>query len=647
MRPKRFYMGINHGTEAPSNLLFFDTESHYKGQKPSHGVTVHELKLWTAIACRLVNGELTRVEKSHGFDARSFWEFHESRQDKKRPLWAFAHNLGFDLTLTRFWECLEHGIFTVGPIERPPSKKTGKPRKPWTGRLCLEGRPTFAVLNGRRGRCRFVDTANYWPTTLEAIGKKFGLPKLTCDFATCTDAELLEYCFRDSEICQMGICDLINRWVQEKCGVFQMTAASLALTNWKHTCDVRTPDGENLDVIMEPGHPATALERRAYYGGRVEPFFVGTAQGPIYNLDVNSLYPAMMGDNVFPRRHLRELKNATPRQLFRYMHAYGAVADVCIKSQFDTYPCRPHGVQLHANGHFHTTLCGPELFRALKENHVVSVGECWLYCMAPLFKNWVRTWIDRKYKAQDEQTGNAADLEFVKLISNSLSGKFGQRGEYWKDVPEQPCQFPWGQWTRGEGIPRVLHRYRGVAGKTQERVSGEEPSHSFPLISAYITSYAREYMRSLFQLCPQRSVYYSATDSIICNSDGYEALVQAQKIDPVAIGDLKVKGTYQRLRVHGCNHYELDDWVIHAGTVAKIHDCDDGERCADIWQQLPSIIGRKPNGTVIVSHVQIRSLDPTPKGFRQADGWVEPFRFSPDAEFTDNAPKRKYSRTPT
>lgn len=647
MRPKRFYMPRNAGTEAPSNLFFFDTESHWKGQKPSSGVTVHSLKIWCAIACRLEDGKVTRLEKRHGTTTREFWEFHESRQDKKRPLWTFAHNLGFDLTLTHFWKALEHGIFTVGPVERPPSKRTGKLRRPWTGRLCLEGRPTFAVVQGRKGRCRFVDTANFFPTRLESIGTKYGVEKLVIDFKNCTDDELVAYCYRDAEICQLAMCDLMSRWKREGCGVFQMTAASLSLTNWKHTCDVRTPDGDCLDVLMEPGHPAVALERRGYYGGRVEPFFLGETKGPIYHLDVNSLYPAMMGDNLFPRRHLRRVDGCTPRQLVRHMHGYGAVADVCLKSQHDTYPCRPHGVQLHANGHFHTTLCGPELQRALHAGHVVSVGECWLYCMAPLFKNWVRTWFERKSHAQDKDHGNEADLEFTKLIMNSLSGKFGQRGEFWKDVPEERCLLPWGEWTVGRGLPRTTHRFRGIAGKAQERVLGEEPAHSFPLISAYITAYAREYMRSLFKLCPEKSVYYTATDSVICNADAYQCLVDAHKVDAIGIGELKVKGVYKSLKVFGCNHYQLDEWVVHAGTVAKVHDCDDGGRAADIWQQLPSIIGRRPDGTVIVSHVEIRQFDPTPKGYKQPDGWVLPFRFTPDADFTDTAPKRKYSRTPT
>lgn len=647
MRPKRFRLGRNKGTEAPSNFLFFDTESHYRGEQPTSGTTVHSLKLWTAIACRIERGKITREVTAHGTTAEEFWEFHESRQDASRPLWSFAHNLGFDLTLTHFWERLENGRFTIGPVDRGTNPKTGTPRKPWLGRLCLEGRPTFAVVRGRHGFCKFVDTGNYWPTRLSTIGAKFGIPKLSIDFATCTDEELRVYCERDSEICQRAVLDLIHRWCKEKCGVFQMTAASLAMTNWRHTCEFISHKGDSLDIIMEPGHPASALERRGYYGGRVEPFFLGARQEKIYSLDVNSLYLGMMGDNLFPRQRVRKLENCTPRQLEMAMHGYGAIADVCIKDFCNTYPCRPHGVQLHTTGIYHTTLCGPELLRALKSGSVATVSEAWLYSMAPIFRGWAKTWYERKLKATVGPDANEGDAEFAKLVGNSLSGKFGQHGEYWLDTPDEQCLETWGEWPVYDANLEQHIRRRGIAGKCQTRVVGHEPLHSFPAISAYITSHAREYMRSLFALCPPRSIFYTATDSILCNQAAYDALETKQKIHSTNIGELKLKGTYSSLIVHGCNHYQLDDWVIRSGQVGKARVEIPYKPIADIWQGLPSIVARKPNGTVIVAHVAVRGLDPTPKGLRGIDGWVEPFCRTPDPDFGDTPPKKRHSNTPT
>lgn len=640
MRPKRYYLSGNKGTEAPSNFLFFDTESHYKGEQPVYGVTCHALKLWTAIACRVERGKVTREEKAHGFDTESFWDFHESRQDAKRPLWAFAHNLGFDLTLTNFWEQLENGRFTIGPVDRGISKRSGKPRKPWVGRLCLEGRPTFAIVQGRGGRSRFIDTGNFWPTKLDAIGQKYGLPKLEIDFGNCTDSQLLTYCYRDAEICQRAILDLIDRWTREGSGVFQMTAASLALTNWRHTCDLRIEGTDKLNIVMEPNHPAGALERRGYYGGRVEPFFLGDRKETIYALDVNALYLGMMGDNLFPRQRVRALHQCDPKELLQYMTCYGAIADVCLNAKHNTYPTRPHGMQLHATGHFHTTLAGPELLRALKAGDVVTVGECWLYSLADLFKKWAKYWYKRRLDAKMGPNANEADEEFAKLIGNSLSGKYAQHGEFWQDAPEDACITKWGQWFTHEAKSNVTTVWRGIAGKAQCKVVGSEPLHSFPAISAYITAHGREYLRSLFNLCPPRSIFYSATDSLICDKSAFDALTEAGKIHPYHIGELKLKGVYNSASIYGCNHYRLDDWVVRSGTVAKARVEIPYKPIADIWQGLPSIVGRKPNGTVLVHHVPVSEHNPTPKGLCGPDGWVEPYRLTSDPDFTDKPVKK-------
>src|SRR5215207_9523833 len=141
----RRYLKGNAGTEAPSELVFFDTETHIPppGEKPA--AWEHRLRLWTAVGLRLEGGKVTRREAVQGKEAWGFWQWLATRQSAHRPVWAFAHNLGFDLTTLGFWQRLQAQEYTIGPVIRGPSPKTGKPRRPWVGRLCLEGRPTFCV----------------------------------------------------------------------------------------------------------------------------------------------------------------------------------------------------------------------------------------------------------------------------------------------------------------------------------------------------------------------------------------------------------------------------------------------------------------------------------------------------------------------
>lgn len=635
------YLKINHGTEGPQNLLFFDTESTVRPIPGKPHQRSLSLRSWCAIALRIEKGKVTRRAVRHGTHAAEFWAFVAERQDKKKPLWCWAHNLGFDLTQLHFWAELEAKRFTAGPVERPPCKKTGKKRNPWNGTLCLEARPTFAVVKSEYGLARFVDTGNFWPSSLATIGETFGLPKLKMPADDATDDEWRVYCERDAEVCERAVLSLLEQWKREDCGVFKMTAPALAMQHFRHTCKLKSKSGHAIKILCEPNEPHHTIERESYYGGRVQPFFLGTYTGRVYHLDCVSLYLSCMSANAFPicRRKLPQCH--TPDDLLRRVQAFGAVAHVRINSRDDTYPIRINNVQQHCCGVFWTTLAGPELRRALGAGHVTAIGEHHLYVMDRPFTDWADYWFTRKRDAARKGDEGKAELDFAKLLGNSLSGKWAQKGRFWKDRPEIVCKVPWGQWITYHYEEARTQRFRGIGRHTQELVDGSEPDHSFPLISAYIAAYGRERMRLLFELLPPRSLLYTATDSLIVTQAGYDALAKAYQIDHNMMGQLAVKGVHQECEIIGSNWYRLDqEWTI-AGWYGKRKSSAEGREVVDVWQRLPSIIGQRPDGTVRISELEVLPSHSTPKGRLENGNWVVPFRLSPDEDFSDKAPKPK------
>lgn len=639
MRPKVRYMQGNAGSEGPTSLLFFDTESHEPTITAAGTRRELRMRLWTACYVRREGDTFREPIYHHGKTAEAFWRLVDHYSDWRRPLWAFAHNIGFDLTQLDFWSQLEARRYTPGPIDRPPDPETGKPKKPWHGHMCLEGRPTYLIVRGRRGTVKLVDTGNYWPTKLEAVGERFGLEKLPMPAWSAPDADWLAYCRRDVDVCRVAVCELLRWWLAEDCGVFKLTAPALALTNFQHTCKVRAKNGEAVGIVLEDDSPARPMERAAYLGGRVEPFYLGPVNGPIHALDCNSLYLSCMAGELYPTKRLYRLVEPSPELLARRTTCLGAVADVQVNTgaSDDTYPVRTPAGQVHACGRFWTTLCGPELRRALTAGHVERVGEAHLYRLAELFRGWAEDWYARKQAAKVR--GDLGEYEFAKLIGLSLAGKFGQRGEWWVDAPERGPRHGWGRTVRCDDRDGSVVHYRYVGGHTQKKTPGTEPANAFPLISAYVTAYARERMRSAFRDLPPFALLYSATDSIVTTAAGYKALQQKGWVSEDKLGHFRLEGTHREAEICGPNHYRVGDRWTFSGWHGRAKRNAKGDWECEVWDHLGDLLGRNPRGVVGIQTVTLRELLSTQKNDPAGGGWRRPFRLTADHEFTD-VPRR-------
>lgn len=597
------------------------------------------LRLWVAAYVRREGTTFREPVYHRGRTAKAFWALVDRLSDWRRPLWAFAHNLGHDLTQLRFWDELETWRYTAGPVDREPDPDTGRPRRQWRGRLCLEGRPTFLVLRGRQGTLKLVDTGNYWPTALAKVGERVQLPKMQMPAWDAPHEEWDTYCQRDVDVCRFAVCDLIGRWIAEDSGVFQLTAPALAMHHFKHTCKWRAKDGQAVNIVLEDDSPARACERGAFLGPRIEPFYVGELAGPAYHVDANTLYPFVMREQLFPRARVRRCIAVEPDRLANLMEGYGAVADVKIATgpDADTYPVKCDGIQVHACGTFWTTLCGPELKRALVRGHVDQVGECHLYSLAPLFREWSDYWLERLLRARAK--GDEGEAEFIKLVLTSLPGKFGQKGEWWVDAPERAPRKSWGMTFRLDTVKGTQVQYRYVAGHTQKKTPGQEPANAFPAISAYVTAHGREYMRNVMLQLPPESLLYLGADAIICTQPGFRRLGELDVLHPSEPGKFKVEGPYDQIEICGPNWYREDERWIVSGLHGRAYTNDAGQLVCDVWDYLPDLLHRNPDGRCGITTIPLKDRKPTMKNLPGANGFRVPLRFSPDDDFTDRPPR--------
>lgn len=638
------YMKRNEGTEAPSNLVFFDTESYREEDPEKPGEYCLRLRLWAATRVRREGGELTRRRDEWGKDTASFWQFIDDVSDDQHCTWIFAHNLAFDLTQVAFWGKLDDGTFTTKPLYRRPESEGATPKHSWNGRIVAERHPCFMSVRRGKRTYKFVDTYNYWPKGLEAVAEAIGLKKVPLPKWEADDVEWLERCNQDVAIIEHAVTELIARWTEEDCGVFQMTAASLAMANFRHTCPIRTPDGKSVDIVCEPGSEAHELEREAYYGGRWQCFQVGAVNERVYHLDVNGLYPFVMMTHHYPRRFAGRQEEMSHATLANKIRCYDCVARVLINSRGETFPVRIGGVQYHAYGKFFTSLCGPELQRALESDSVARIHCVQWYSRAPIFEAWVKKWWARKLAAAGDIDRGAGDYEFSKLILNSLSGKFAQHGRYWTDIPDEIPLDPWGGWPEMKGPTGTIVNKRGLGKLTQFLKHDTEPAHSFPLISAMISAYGREYMRSLIATCPEGSVYYQGCDSIICDSRAYRALSLAFMIDPFGLGAMKVVETVPSAYIRCANDYTLGNKRTAAGWAGKLLASGRTDGKVEIWEGMPGLIAGGPKHSVRVTEVPVSEGVPTYKGIIDSSGRWCPHCLIDSEDWRGGPPKDGYRR---
>lgn len=266
-------------------------------------------------------------------------------------------------------------------------------------------------------RFEFMDSSNVMPgASLDKLCRIFDVPNRKLEGVDRNDIEGLkrrnpvryyEY-LRLDVVSLYQVCKSFERYLE--IDFMPITLAALALYLYRRRFLKR--------VLFSPRKPVDEFISKAYAGGRVEVFRAGKHEN-IGLYDVNSLYPAVMRDALFPV--------GTPVGTGWYHPELIGVYHVRFRQADRTIPPilwmkdETYGLEFvyEGEGHFFSM----ELDQALKhgvEFEVVS-GYVWLHAEL-LFRDFV----DHYYNLRMQNKGNALDY-ICKILLNSLYGKFGQK----------------------------------------------------------------------------------------------------------------------------------------------------------------------------------------------------------------------------
>lgn len=619
------YLARNKGTEAPSSLFFLHTEHISIPDVSNPDKRSLALRCWSASRVRMDKSKIRNRETISGVSSGHFWDFLWANSSKERCSWLFATQLIHHLTKLDFWKLLDAKAITLDPLPSKRPSKDGKPSVSWVGKMCLEDRPAFVVCRSGLSTYKMVDTKNYWPSGIESIAEDEGIAITAEPQADASIEEWQEHANNRVQIIETSVINLIRKWREEQCGTFQMTGPMLSMVNFRHTCGIRTGSQDKVDIVCMPNHKSHILEREASFGAVPQCFYIGERKEKIFHVDCNSLYPFVMRNNCFPRRFVRYQEGGTLNELNSAANCYGIVARLLLDTEREEFPCRCDGKQYHFTGKFWASLCGPELQRAIETKSIHRIGTFQVYSIAPLFRRWVDYWYTRKLTASAGLEGKRGDYEFSKLILNSLSGKWNQRGRQWREQPGRHPLVNWDAWPEYDHDKKKWKKCRGVAGISQELTEDEEPRHSFPLIYAYITAYAREYMRKVIATVRPWNALYMATDSLILTQEGFDNLTSAGYVHATELGKFKLQGEYSSCVIHGSNWYELDNVTTASGLLGASLANGGTSEYVEIAEQVGTLIRRIATSEIGIERVKVPIPMPDRRGTIDCNGKWHPY----------------------
>lgn len=597
MAERWHYLRGNAQCRTPKRIVCFDTETHWPQVNGEPDLTFHQWRLAVATFVELDGSDIVKHETYRFKSGEGLWSWILGKCRRKERLWIFAHNALFDLTISGFWELVQG--FNV---------KLAK----WV----VNDPPTIIKGSCQQGQFTICDSMNWATHSLAKIGEWCGLPKYPMPHQSSSDIDWFDYCSRDVEILVDFMVRVISLVKECDLGNFQTTAAAQSMSAYRHRW-------MKHKILIHQDANVKKLERAAYYGGMVKCLYVGKCDNPTYHVDVNNLYPYVMGQGLYPTAINRRIANPSLNELDLACMSNAVIATVRINTKEMTFPYRANGLVIHPVGDYWTTLAGPELIAALDTGSVIGCSECVLYEHAPIFEQWSHDWC--LWLECCKSLGQLAKYHVSKLIANALSGKWAQRSKAWIPIEGLSRRRKWGEWwCHRVGVPGMLH-CRSVAGAVQYEKPDVESSSSFPAISAFITSYGRTYMQSIIDSLDPRDVYYVDTDGIFCNDAAVVCLDDDGMIDQYRPGKLKVDGTHEGVTIHGLRRYEINHRIMQPGLKPSAVETADGTYLQDAWQGGRSLLSSDPNGIVRVAK-RVIHLGPARIGAHVAeDGWTFPF----------------------
>lgn len=397
------------------------------------------------------------------------------------------------------------------------------------------------------GSIRFIDTLNYYMGSVESLGKIINSPKLEKPkflgkkpITTSQKKELMIYNKQDCFV-SYTFMNFFQDCINKLGGNVKLTIAATSLSLWRSKFQ---NDYILKESFMLKDDTVKDFIFEGYYGGRTEVFIRGKFNNINY-YDVNSLYPFCM-KNDFPLPN--SVKNIEEKDLSVYnIIRYHGVTKAKIEApniNIPLLPYRKNGKLIFPTGKFTGTYNNIELRKAIELGYKIKPIKQIIYTMT--FKPF-DDFIDTLYNERLRQKELKNPFELVcKILMNGLYGKFGTKQLEEYTIFNMPnCTYEEMKKVTGKDEFDVIDDIIIV-----KRIKKFDGIYSFPILSSYVTSYARLHM---YKYLEKGDVIYMDTDSI--------ATLKTMDGCNKELGNMKHEGLYNDCIFIKPKMYKLGDTI--------------------------------------------------------------------------------------
>lgn len=616
-------------TYTPAAVIFLDTETR---EDQRETLEVHTLRLWES---QLVRRRDRRRPGEHLTEVGTTADCLASKIDKWASYgdstWLYAHNVTFDLTVTRLASYLGElgwvlssrfavggdsmwAIFHKGPKPSTVTERRG-------GRTVTRERIKWAHT------LTIADSASLFPGPLAQLGPHVGVLKPPLPDDDDSDDAWSARCHADVDILRLSVCQLMDWWDDNDLGHWTVTGAGQAWQTYKRTLTPR-----QLVIDHDPG--ILEIERHAVYGGRRDVFRVGQLPpGRYAEVDFEAAYPSIAANFPLPARVACQINDQHRRMALRGRVPAGMLAEVTINTDVPRWPVRIRDRVLYPVGRFRTTLAAPDIQAAADAHALEAVHDGYLFTLTNHLRDWARqvlAWVRDK-------TGRIPGVVriWAKLASRAVIGKFAQRG--WTTTPfvGPPCD--------GWSVEQTSDLYTGMRGVVTG-VNGDywiswadqRGEHERPAVLAFVEAHVRRRLGQIITGPYGGGICQCDTDGVMVSHvllDQLAAALPSRWVDgremrpgtPEVIAAwndqtypllLREKTQFSRGTVYGPQHVILDGKARFAGVPRGAWQTGEQAWMARLW---PGLTWQSQHG---VHDGYARPVQPYRVGGSYAASWT-------------------------
>lgn len=561
----------------PPCVIIFDTETQVIQQGDPE---ILGLRLWVA----------SRVDRRHkgkrpvaplSGTGRTQYELATWIQQAckgRRTVWAYAHNLAFDLTTTRLPDRLVELGWRVTEFAF-----SGK--SPW---LRLTNGNTVLTL---------ADSWSWLPQSLNSIAALNGGIKDELPTDNDNSDKWWQRCSHDVVLLARAVLDLMQWWDDNALGRWTITGPSCGWNVMRH----RILKGS---ITVDPDSGGIASDRRAIRGGRRDVTRVGLYDhGPYVAIDFTAAFATVAATLPLPCKRMSNFQSLPLSTNLLGWSRFGIIAECEVETDVPRYPLSVSDVTVYPVGRFRTTLAGPEIEWARANGDLRAIGRGYVHKLSLGLAGWAR-WILAQSAGGDGSVPPVARA-VTKAWGRSVIGKFAAHsGESSK---LGPALSPSWSWEDGYDHRRQCRTSTIDFGGDRWLVHhDQDPDNAYPAVLAWVESEVRWRLSCALERLPEGSWLQADTDGVLVDlgalgghlgargrrtSLGADPMGQANRLcELLNVGleplSFRPKATYDVVEVIGPQHLRLDSETRMSGIRRDAAPVAGGKLEARIWPGL-------------------------------------------------------------